>query len=184
MANIQAPHIRGETNAGISFQGQHGDKLTVIRRRWQIGKRHSSSNGEGTATLSAELRVAEGDVLFDSRGRAYKVARVEPSTTSYYMGEMVLASLQPLQSDTVYFGSGQRLTARESQVAGLLACRATNAEIVASLGVSSHTARNHTRHVLEKLGLTSKADVRKHRLSRGRDDNCEQGVRSSLTPGT
>ena len=153
--------------------------LTRTRRRWQIGKRHSRSKAAGAAALSAELPVAEGDVLFDSRGRAYKVARVEPSTTSYCRGEVVVASLQPLQSDTVHFGSGKALTARESQVAGLLACRATNAEIAGSLGVSAHTARNHTRRVLEKLGLNSKADVRKHRLSRGRDDDGEQGARSS-----
>src|SRR5688572_8027618 len=101
-----------------------------------MGRRHSSSKAEGAAAMPAVLPVAEGDMLFDSRGRAYKVARVEPSTTSHYMGGMVLASLQPLQSDTAHFGSGKGLTARESQVAGLLACRATNAEIAASLGVS------------------------------------------------
>jgi DNA-binding CsgD family transcriptional regulator len=52
--------------------------------------------------------------------------------------------------------AGVRLTARERQVAALLARRATNAEIAAALGVSPHTARHHTEHVLQKLGLNSR----------------------------
>lgn len=49
-----------------------------------------------------------------------------------------------------------RLTARERQVAALLARRATNREIAAALGVSAHTARHHTEHVFAKLGVTSR----------------------------
>jgi DNA-binding CsgD family transcriptional regulator/PAS domain-containing protein len=52
--------------------------------------------------------------------------------------------------------AGVRLTARERQVAALLARRATNPEIAAALGVSPHTARHHTEHVLRKLGLSSR----------------------------
>ncbi|MCA1836476.1 MAG: helix-turn-helix transcriptional regulator [Actinobacteria bacterium] len=57
------------------------------------------------------------------------------------------------------------MTPRETEVAQLLACRATNAEIAESLGMSGHTARNHTRRVLEKLGLSSKAQMRTHSRS-------------------
>jgi DNA-binding CsgD family transcriptional regulator len=50
-----------------------------------------------------------------------------------------------------------RLTPREVEVATLLAGGAPNAAIAKVLSVSEHTARHHTRHVLIKLGLHSRA---------------------------
>lgn len=55
-----------------------------------------------------------------------------------------------------------RLTPRERAVASLLAARRTNAEIAAVLGLSRHTARHHTEHVLAKLGVRSRRDVARH----------------------
>ena len=52
------------------------------------------------------------------------------------------------------------LTRREKQIARMLASRATNAEIAAALGISVHTARHHSQSILEKLGVTSRAEVR------------------------
>ena len=93
---------------------------------------------------------------------------------------LVTVSLLPLGSRKHGVESERQLTPRETQVARLLACRATNAEIAASLGISGHTARNHTRRVLEKLGLTSKTEVREH-------FDCEQhsyrGPRGGLSEG-
>jgi DNA-binding CsgD family transcriptional regulator len=51
------------------------------------------------------------------------------------------------------------LTAREREVARLLARRATNAEVAAALGLSGHTARRHTERVLQKLGVRSRTAV-------------------------
>jgi DNA-binding CsgD family transcriptional regulator len=51
------------------------------------------------------------------------------------------------------------LTARELRVAHLLAAGRSNKEIAMALGVSSHTARRHTEHVLLKLGVHSRARV-------------------------
>jgi DNA-binding CsgD family transcriptional regulator len=50
-----------------------------------------------------------------------------------------------------------RLTPREVEVAMLLAGGAPNAVIAKVLSISEHTARHHTRHVLIKLGLHSRA---------------------------
>jgi DNA-binding CsgD family transcriptional regulator len=49
------------------------------------------------------------------------------------------------------------LTPREVEVAMLLAGGAPNAVIAKVLSISEHTARHHTRHVLIKLGLHSRA---------------------------
>jgi DNA-binding CsgD family transcriptional regulator len=51
------------------------------------------------------------------------------------------------------------LTAREWDVARLLAARATNREIAAALGLSPHTVRHHGEHVFAKLAVRSRRDV-------------------------
>lgn len=51
------------------------------------------------------------------------------------------------------------LSAREAQVALLLADGASNARIAETLRVTVHTARRHTEHVREKLGAENRAAV-------------------------
>lgn len=48
------------------------------------------------------------------------------------------------------------LTRREAEIALLLAAGFSNEEIARRLFISAHTARKHTEHVLEKLGLKSR----------------------------
>jgi DNA-binding NarL/FixJ family response regulator len=48
-------------------------------------------------------------------------------------------------------------TARELEVARLLAEGRTNVAIARQLGISPHTARHHTQRVLAKLGVHSRA---------------------------
>lgn len=76
--------------------------------------------------------------------------------------------LEPLDAHTeslnpeeggVRASNGALLTRRERQVAELLARRHTNAEIAEWLSISEHTARNHVRHILRKLGVRSRRDV-------------------------
>ena len=51
------------------------------------------------------------------------------------------------------------LTPREVTVTHLLANGRSNKEISGALGVSAHTARRHTEHVFQKLGVHSRAEV-------------------------
>jgi DNA-binding response OmpR family regulator len=51
------------------------------------------------------------------------------------------------------------LTARQAAVARLLGEGLTNAEIAERLGLSVHTVRTHTEHVLARLGVASRAAV-------------------------
>lgn len=51
------------------------------------------------------------------------------------------------------------LTAREAEVATLLAQRRTNREIAEALGISERTARQHTERVLRKVGVDRRTDV-------------------------
>jgi non-specific serine/threonine protein kinase len=51
------------------------------------------------------------------------------------------------------------LTARELQVARLIAAGRSNKQIAAQLVISQRTAENHVEHILTKLGFTSRAQV-------------------------
>ena len=54
---------------------------------------------------------------------------------------------------------GAPLTARELQVARLIAGGRSNKDIAAELVISQRTAENHVEHILTKLGFTSRAQV-------------------------
>jgi DNA-binding NarL/FixJ family response regulator len=52
-----------------------------------------------------------------------------------------------------------RLTAREREVALLIAHGLTNRQIGERLVISTRTADNHAQHIFDKLGLWSRAQV-------------------------
>jgi non-specific serine/threonine protein kinase len=54
---------------------------------------------------------------------------------------------------------GAPLTARERQVARLIAAGHSNKQIAAELVISQRTAENHVEHILTKLGFTARAQV-------------------------
>jgi non-specific serine/threonine protein kinase len=54
---------------------------------------------------------------------------------------------------------GVPLTARELQVARLIAGGRSNKQIAAELVISQRTAENHVEHILIKLGFTARAQV-------------------------
>jgi two-component system, NarL family, response regulator NreC len=56
-------------------------------------------------------------------------------------------------------GSLFALTRREQEVLELLALGHTNAEVAAALGVALRTVEAHRTHVMQKLGLRSRADL-------------------------
>jgi DNA-binding CsgD family transcriptional regulator len=66
-----------------------------------------------------------------------------------------------------------RLTPTQTRVAGLLACRRSNAEIAAALRISPNTARRHTEAVMFRMRASCRGDVErliKERLSFSPDE--------------
>lgn len=72
---------------------------------------------------------------------------------------VVVVGSEPLP-DARTLGERFGLTARQAEVALLLARRLSNREVARALSISRHTARHHTEMVLLKLGLTSRREVR------------------------
>jgi DNA-binding CsgD family transcriptional regulator len=60
---------------------------------------------------------------------------------------------------TAYMQMQFGLTARETEVAVLLAQGHSNVSIAKTLGISTHTARHHTQRVLGKLKVHSRAEA-------------------------
>ena len=56
-------------------------------------------------------------------------------------------------------GPTERLTAREQGLALLVGRGLTNRRIAEELSISEHTAANHVRKILKKLGLHSRAQI-------------------------
>jgi two-component system nitrate/nitrite response regulator NarL len=52
------------------------------------------------------------------------------------------------------------LTARELQVAGLMGSHKSNKEIAAALGISVHTVKVHVHHIIQKLKLERRSEIR------------------------
>lgn len=67
-------------------------------------------------------------------------------------------------------GGTTRLTARETDVARLLARGMTNKEIASALVLSERTAENHVQHILAKLGLDNRTKVAAWAVTQLRSD--------------
>jgi two-component system nitrate/nitrite response regulator NarL len=53
----------------------------------------------------------------------------------------------------------KQLTGRERQILGYVACGFSNKAIARALGISNDTVKLHVRHILAKLGLTSRVEA-------------------------
>jgi DNA-binding NarL/FixJ family response regulator len=67
---------------------------------------------------------------------------------------MVVFQVRPQRSPLL-----SRLTAREGEVAALLAAGLGNKEIAARLRITTLTVKDHVHHILEKTGLPSRAAI-------------------------
>ena len=63
--------------------------------------------------------------------------------------------------------SDDPLSEREREVLRLLALGHTNQEIAGSLYISVRTAETHRAHIMQKLGLASRADLVRYALDNG-----------------
>jgi DNA-binding SARP family transcriptional activator len=90
----------------------------------------------------------------------------EPERASRHLADEIAkgrfaAAVRPVR-DGPHVPTGREcahLSAREAQVARLIAQGLTNRQIALRLGLSTRTAETHVSHILRKLGLSTRADV-------------------------
>jgi DNA-binding CsgD family transcriptional regulator len=111
----------------------------------------------------AQVDLARCHVRANQRADAARMARLAHETGLELGSPPLIAA-----ADEVLRGGGRRasatdpwapLTAREFEVARLVADGRTNAEIASELGVASKTASAHLEHILAKLGVGRRAEI-------------------------
>lgn len=72
----------------------------------------------------------------------------------------------------------RKLSPREREILKLIAAGHTNTEIARLLGIAVRTVETHRAHILEKLGVRTRADLVRYASEAGLSSNPEEGTRS------
>ena len=127
--------------------------LEAVRRILGICDRSSCS---GSSPSSSRDRISVGGMTYVVSGcvLGYFHDAREPAV----MITVKCVCGQP-KASTADLREKFNLSRREQDVARLVALRLTTVEIAKRLGISSHTVRHHTEHVMRKLGVHDRRDV-------------------------
>lgn len=164
--------------ASATAARHHASDEHAEARLREAATRIATSLARFAATHSRRSTISESPVLVEDVVTGEESHRVR--------GEVLaLAAASPVVVVTIerrpaghpsyeQLRSAYGLTAVESRVAALLAERMSNREIAQILGVTEHTARRHTEHVLRKLGVNRRTAVRRELL------RCVEGSEASF----
>jgi two-component system nitrate/nitrite response regulator NarL len=120
----------------------------------------SDAESDLAAALRAGVRgyllkdMAPDDVVDAIRRVAGGEMVVAPAMTSKMIG-----ILQHGEKEQGYTNSLKQLTGREREIMQLLARGESNKAIARNLGISNDTVKQHVRHILTKLNLTSRVEA-------------------------
>jgi DNA-binding CsgD family transcriptional regulator/PAS domain-containing protein len=141
------------------------ERATVEREMHALARVTAGLSGNGSAPAHAVGQAGER-ILTTIRGRYRLSASLAGEASPGPAGVLVL--LEPLFRESLpdaELRERYHLTNQELRVARELAEGLKNDEVARRLEISPHTARRHTEHVLDKLGIASRAQVAE-RISR------------------
>jgi HD-GYP domain-containing protein (c-di-GMP phosphodiesterase class II) len=153
------------------------DRPEALRRIGLLAAtHHERMDGSGyhrglaAATLSSQARLLAAAHAYHAmlQWRPYRHALTESDARHRLLTATAQGQLDPLSVDAVLAAAGHRssrlraegplgLTARESEVLGLLAQGMANKSIGKQLQISPKTVSNHVEHIYAKLGVTNRA---------------------------
>jgi two-component system response regulator NreC len=110
---------------------------------------------------------AAGYVLKEAADAELVAAVREVASGGRYVHPALGARLVAADADERARAEADPLTGRERQVLHLLALGHTNQEIAELLVISVRTAETHRAHIMQKLRLTSRADLVRYALANG-----------------
>jgi two-component system, NarL family, response regulator NreC len=138
-----APNCSTATKVAVVVLTMHAEEEYVLR---------ALAAGAGGYVL----KLAEPEAVVEAIGRAVKgELYLDPAVA----GPVARRAIQPAKADP--------LTAREREVLECIARGLTNRQIAEELFVSVNTVETHRRHLLEKLGVHSRAGLVAQALARG-----------------
>ena len=119
---------------------------------------------------------ASGYVLKEAADREVVAAVREVAGGGRYVHPELGARLVTADSEQRRRAEEDTLSERESEVLRLLALGHTNQEIAKQLFISIRTAETHRAHIMQKLRLSSRAELVRYALERGLLENPETGT--------
>ena len=114
---------------------------------------------------------ARGYVLKEAADNEVVAAVREVASGGRYVHPELGARLVAAESEERRRANEDPLSERESEVLRLLALGHTNQEIAKQLFISVRTAETHRAHIMQKLRLSSRAELVRYALERGLMDN-------------
>jgi DNA-binding NarL/FixJ family response regulator len=130
---------------------------------------------EPRAVQEAFAAGASGYLLAETAGSEVVAAVREVAAGGRYVNPELGARLVAAESRARRRAEGDSLSEREHEVLQLLALGHTNQEIAKQLVISVRTAETHRAHIMEKLGLSSRAELVRYALDRGLLEDEAQG---------
>jgi DNA-binding CsgD family transcriptional regulator/PAS domain-containing protein len=157
-ANPTAERLTSATGAtGLRAEAQRlaWTLGAMARRRSQPAADAGRAQNDSAGSTSASRRMPVAGMVYHVRASIIggQLLGVEPAV----LVTITAKAAEPLSDDTLHTEYG--LTAREIQVARLIAEGLSNNEIAARLGVRFFTARNHVERMLAKLGVAGRNRV-------------------------
>jgi two-component system response regulator NreC len=110
---------------------------------------------------------ASGYVLKEAADTEVVDAVREVARGGRYVNPELGARLVAAEAEAQRRAEEDPLSEREREVLRLLALGHTNQEIARQLYISVRTAETHRAHIMQKLGLTSRAELVRYAMSRG-----------------
>lgn len=138
--------------------GDHTRAATLFgaaRRVWEVSQMRlpQAMTQHVGAAVEGRVRAALGAEAFD------RAVRTGAAWTLEQAAEYALGRTPPRQTAADESHTSDSLTARERDIARLVARGLTNKEIAAELVISRRTVDTHVEHILTKLGFRSRAQV-------------------------
>ncbi|HEX4013183.1 MAG TPA: LuxR C-terminal-related transcriptional regulator [Candidatus Cybelea sp.] len=130
-------------------------KATLSRRRGKLVVADSFARDAANRYAAAGWRLLEALAL-ETAGEVRKAARIYAGCGAHADAARAVSS-QRRKLKRAPFGA--RLTAREDEVAGLIARRRSDREIARALSISVRTVHHHVEAVFSKLGVGRRSQV-------------------------
>jgi DNA-binding CsgD family transcriptional regulator len=146
-----------------TLENEDMDRLLGIEIEHFVGMVCSATRQRVQSTVGDEERIERiMDWEVATSPTCYRLQGSRIGLDLFGSGATVLVTLQcsapaPMSDEALQERFG--LSRAEIRVARLIAAGQSNVEIAQALGISPHTARNHTSHVLAKLKARSRAEV-------------------------
>jgi non-specific serine/threonine protein kinase len=161
---------------GIAFVLERWAVAAVAQHRPLDALRFAGAGDALREAIGTPLSPAARVSLEASMARARNALRADLATSAWETGRSLplddviadaLKSDVEREDNAVAADAASQLSAREREVARLVALGLTNRDIAERLVVSERTAENHVQHVLNRLGLRSRAQVAAWAVHRG-----------------